>query len=331
MGSTLTAPGRRPPSARRNRSPSGVRRLLERHWYAWAMVAPVVVVLAVLVLYPLGRGLYLSLTNANESNLGRTIGPNHIPSTYEFVGLDNYWNILSGAEGHFYPVVLWTVAWTVVCVVLHYGIGLGLALMLNQRAAFRTGYRIMLILPWAVPPFVSVFAWRLLLNGQSGIVNQALAGLGLPTAQWLSDPFWQKVSVIVVNTWIGVPFMMVALLGGLQSIPGELYEAAEMDGASAWDRFRFVTLPSLRPISNTVILLGTIWTFNQFAIIFLLVGQDAGADSQILVTYAYRLAFSMVRDYSGSATYGALILSMLLVFSIVYRRRLAGSEPSHAR
>jgi arabinogalactan oligomer/maltooligosaccharide transport system permease protein len=299
-----------------------LRRALDRHWYAWAMVAPVVIVLALLVLYPLARGLWFSLTDANESNIGRTIGPNHIPSTYQFVGLDNYRHVLSGAEGHFYPVLAWTVTWTLVCVALHYGLGLALALLLNQRARFRTGYRIMLILPWAVPPFVSVFAWRLLLNGQAGIVNKALGGLGLPAVAWLSDPTWQKVSVIGVNTWIGVPFMMVALLGGLQSIPAELYEAAEMDGASAWHRFRYVTVPSLRPISNTVILLGCIWTFNQFAIIFLLVGQAAGASSQILVTYAYQLAFSGVRDYSGSATYGALILSLLLVFAVVYKRRL---------
>lgn len=331
MASVVTAS---PPQ--RSRTPrqkpwSRLRLILDRHWYAWVMVAPVVIVLAVLVLYPLLRGLYFSLTNANESNLGRTIGPNHIPSSYEFVGLDNYWNILSGQEGHFYQVLLWTIVWTTVCVVLHYGLGLGLALLLHQKARFRTGYRIMLILPWAVPPFVSVFAWRLLLNGQSGIVNQTLAKVGLPTADWLSDPLWQKASVILVNTWIGVPFMMVALLGGLQSIPAELYEAAEMDGGSAWQRFLYITLPSLRPISSTVILLGTIWTFNQFAIIFLLLGQDAGADSQILVTFAYRLAFSGVRDYSASATYGALILSLLLVFSIFYRRRLTGSEPSHTR
>ena len=121
-----------------------LRLALDRHWYAYAMVAPVVLVLALLVLYPLGRGLWFSLTNANESNLGRTIGPNHIPSTYEFVGLDNYTRILSGAEGHFYPVLLWTVVWTLVCVALHYGIGLALALLLNpaylaRLSAQRTG------------------------------------------------------------------------------------------------------------------------------------------------------------------------------------------------
>ncbi|GAA2534652.1 carbohydrate ABC transporter permease [Winogradskya humida] len=305
-----------------------VTRRLGRHWYAWSMVAPVVIVLTVLVLVPLGRGLYLSLTDANESTIGRTIGPNHIPSTYEFVGLDNYWHVLSGAEGHFYQVLTWTVVWTIACVVLHYVLGLGLALMLNQRARFRAGYRIMLILPWAVPAFVSAFAWRLLLNGDRGIVNQALASAGLSGVQWLADPLWQKVSVIAVNVWLGVPFMMVALLGGLQSIPAEQYEAAEMDGASAWQRFTYVTLPGLRPISSTVVLLGSIWTFNQFPVIFLLVGGDAGADSQILVTYAYRLAFAGVRDYSGAATYGALILLLLLVFAVVYRRRLAEQDSS---
>jgi arabinogalactan oligomer/maltooligosaccharide transport system permease protein len=328
VNSTLSVnlrPGARPAAWPR------ARRGLERHWYAWAMVAPVVIVITILVLYPLGRGLFLSLTDANESNLGRTVGPNHIPSTYRFVGLDNYWNLLSGREGHFYPVLIWTVIWTLICVVLHFGLGLGLALMLHQKARFRTGYRIMLILPWAVPPFVSVFAWRLLLNGPGGIVNQTLTRIGLPAADWLSDPLWQKVSVIAVNTWLGVPFMMVALLGGLQSIPGDLLEAAEVDGASAWQRFRHITLPSLRPISSTVILLGTIWTFNQFSVIFLLIGQDAGAGSQILVTFAYRLAFGGVRDYSGSATYGAMILVLLLVYAAVYRRRLIGTTPDHAR
>lgn len=299
---------------------SPARRSFGGHWYAWAMIAPVVLVLTVLVLVPLGRGLYLSLTDADESNIGRTIGPNHIPSTYEFVGLDNYWQILSGGDGAFYRVLLWTVVWTVVCVGLHYSIGLGLALLLNQKRRFRTLYRVLLILPWAVPAFVSAFAWRLLLNDQAGIANQVLERLGLPAVPWLSDPFWQKVSVIMVNTWLGVPFMMVALLGGLQSVPGNLYEAARIDGATRFQQFRYVTLPSLRPVSSTVVLLGTIWTFNQFPVIFLLVGQDAGADSQILGTYAYRLAFSGVRDYSGSATYGALILSLLVVFTVFYRR-----------
>jgi arabinogalactan oligomer/maltooligosaccharide transport system permease protein len=119
---------------------------------------------------------------------------------------------------------------------------------------------------------------------------------------------------------------MVAVLGGLQSIPKELYEAAEMDGANAWQRFRNVTLPGLRSVSSTVILLGVIWTFNQFAIIFLLFGSGA-PDAQILVTWAYRLGFGQQpRDYAQSAAYGVLLLSILIVFTAFYRRWLARNE-----
>lgn len=295
---------------------------MRRYWYAWAMAAPVTLVLGALVGYPLLRGVYLSLTDADEANVGRTIGVNHIPATYEFVGLDNYLELLSGAEGHFYPRLLWTLAWTVSCTVLHYGIGLGLATLLNRKLRGRAIYRVLLILPWAVPAFVSAFAWRLLMNSQYGVFNVALSSIGLPAVEWLNDPFTAKLSVIAVNVWLGVPFMMVALLGGLQSIPAGLYEAAEMDGATAWQRFRHITLPGLSSVSGTVVLLGTIWTFNMFPIIYLLTGGGPGDATQILVTYAFQRAFEGVRDYSGAATYGVLILSMLLVFASFYRRTL---------
>ncbi len=290
------------------------------------MVAPVVVVIGVLVLYPLGYGVYLSLTNANEANVAKDIGVNHVPATYHFVGLDNYWNVLSGADSDFYPHLLWTVIWTVSCVVLHFAIGLGLALLLNREVRLRTFYRVALILPWAVPVFVSVFTWRLMFNGQFGVFNDLITHLGLPAQNWLDTPLAQKIAVIIVNVWVGVPFMMVALLGGLQAIPGQLYEAAEMDGASPWQRFVNVTLPGLRPVSYTVVLLGTIWTFNQFVIIFLLLGQTNSGDTDILVTYAYRKAFSGVSDYSGAATYGIVILALLIAFSTFYRSHQLKTE-----
>ncbi|MGW1077491.1 carbohydrate ABC transporter permease [Streptomyces sp. NPDC002537] len=302
------------------------KRSFDTHWYAWAMVLPVVVVLAVLVGYPLGRGIYLSFTDADEANVGRTIGVNHIASTYRSVGLDNYWKVLSGQEGHFYPRLGWTVVWTASCVFLHYTIGLGLALLLNRPMRFRALYRVLLILPWAVPAFVATFSWRLMFNEKYGVLNAFLAKLGLAPVDWLGDGTLQKVSAVAVNVWLGVPFMMVAILGGLQAIPKELHEAAEMDGASPWQRFRHVTLPGLRPVSGTVILLGVIWTFNMFQVIYLLIGQGASSDSEILVTYAYRLAFQGVRDYAGSATYGILILSLLLVFAVLHRRMLSRQE-----
>jgi len=397
MTTTLApAPPRSPAPPR----PRGrIRAAASRNWYAWAMVTPVTVVLGVLVGYPLLRGVYLSLTNANEANVGRDIGVNHIPATYEFVGLDNYVRLLSGAEGNFYPRLLWTLVWTAACTALHYGIGLGLATLLNRPLRGRSVYRVLLILPWAIPNYItaliwkgmfegeysainsllhaaglsdvswfgswatafsanvitntwlgfpfmmvvalgaletiprelyeaasvdgaSAFAWRLLFNSQYGVFNVVLSKIGLPPVEWLNDPFMAKVSVIAVNVWLGVPFMMVALLGGLQSIPAQLYEAAEMDGATAWQRFRHITLPGLSSVSGTVILLGTIWTFNMFPIIYLLTGGGPGDATQILVTFAYERAFEGIRDYSGAATYGVLILSMLLLFASFYRRTL---------
>ncbi|MEV0975035.1 carbohydrate ABC transporter permease [Microtetraspora glauca] len=304
----------------RGGSPGRIGRALTRHWYAWAMTAPVIIVTCVLVGWPLVRGIYLSLTDATEANVGRTIGVNVIPATYEFVGLDNYIDILT--SGLFWERLAWTVLWTAVCVGLHYGLGLGLAMLLHRKLRFRSFYRVLLILPWAIPGFVSAFIWRYLFNSDFGVINAMLKAAGLGAVGWLDDPTTAKIAVIAVNVWLGVPFMMVAILGGLQSIPGELYEAAEVDGATPWQRFRHITVPGLRSVSSTVVLLGTIWTFNQFPVIYLITRGGPGSSTEILVTYAFREAFTGVRNYSGSATWGVLILALLVVLAMVYRRAL---------
>ncbi|MFE6100421.1 carbohydrate ABC transporter permease [Streptomyces laurentii] len=294
---------------------------LATHWYAGAMVAPVVLVIGVIIGYPLVRGIWLSLTDANERNVERSIGVNHIPATYEFVGLDNYTAAITGDQ--FLGTLGWTLLWTVACVSVTFSLGLGLAVLLNRRIAGRSVYRTLLILPWAVPGFVSVFSWRFLYNKDNGLLNKILAGGGIDAIPWLNDPTWAKVSVIAVNVWIGVPFMMVALLGGLQSIPGELYEAAEMDGANALQRFRHITLPGLRSVSSTVTLLSVIWTFNQFPVIFLLTRGGPGEATQILVTQAFKFSFEISpRDFAQSSTWGVLILILLMAFAAVYRRVL---------
>ncbi|MGP8302289.1 carbohydrate ABC transporter permease [Streptomyces inhibens] len=285
------------------------------------MVAPVVLVIGVIIGYPLVRGVFLSLTDANEANVQRDIGVNHIPATYKFTGLDNYRAVLS--DSVFWDRLGWTVLWTVGCVSITFLAGLTLANMLNRTLRGRTFYRLALILPWAIPAFISVFTWRMLYNEKNGILNKLLAGGGIDAIPWLNDPTWAKLSVIAVNVWLGVPFMLVALLGGLQSIPGELYEAAEMDGASAWQRFRHITVPGLRAVSSTVILLSTIWTFNMFPVIFLLTRGGPGDATEILVTYAYRLSFvDSPRNFSESAAWGVLILVLLSIVAVVYRRAL---------
>lgn len=334
MTTTLEAPSpdrRPPPRAREDKPPGRLRQSWDRHWYAYAMVLPTVVVLGVLVLYPLFRGIYQSFTNLNEANQraeictrvlggGETCRPN--PDRAEFVGLDNYIAVLSGEVGDFWLQFVNTMVWTVSCVAFHYGLGLGLAILLNRRMRARTIYRILLIVPWAVPAFVSAFAWRFLFDQQFGVINAVLEAVGADPVAWFDNRWTSLFTAIVTNIWLGVPFMMVALLGGLQAIPSELYEAAEMDGATPWQRFRHITLPGLRPVSSTVILLGTIWTFNMFPIIFFVTrGQPAG-ETEILVTGAFRAAFEGIRDYSLAATYGVLILSMLVVYAAIYRRAL---------
>lgn len=321
-GGTHAAPGRGRAAGPRPRAPRGrLRRALATHWYAWTMIAPVVTVIAVIVGWPLVRGVYLTFTDADESNVERQIGVNTIPATYEYVGLENYLDVLTGNQ--FWDRLTWTVVWTVSCVAITFVIGLLLANMLNRRVRGRALYRMALILPWAIPAFVSIFAWRMLFNERSGILNAALEGGGLSGMTWLTDPFWAKVSVIAVNVWLGVPFMLIATLGALQSIPAEQYEAAEMDGAGPWQRFWNITLPGIRSVSATVILLSCIWTFNMFPVIFLLTGGGPVGSTDILVTEAYQLAFQRSpRDFAGSATWGVLILLLLILFALAYRRVL---------
>ena len=208
--------------------------------------------------------------------------------------------------------------WTAVNVFFHYTIGLALALALNQRFRGRTSYRMILLLPWAVPAYITAISWLFIFNGEYGLLNNILGVFGIPSVAWLSTFPWYYIMPIIVNVWLGIPFMMVVLLGGLQSIPGDLYEAAQMDGASPRQSFWNITLPQLKSVSTTVILLGCIWTFNIFVVIFFITGGGPGGKTEILVTYTYN-GFTL-GQYAIAATYGVLIFSLLLVFSSVYRR-----------
>jgi arabinogalactan oligomer / maltooligosaccharide transport system permease protein len=256
------------------------------------------------------------------------IKPDRDSQTWGLVGLKNYRDILipsaeSNMARQFYRVFGVTVLWTVLNVSLHYMLGLGLALLLNRRVAGSRFYRVILMLPWAVPVYVSAFAWRWLFNNQYGFFNVLLARLGHSPIPWLSDAVWTFVAVTATNVWLGVPFMMIMLLAGLQSIPQDLYEQAEIDGCTRWQTVLSVTLPLLRPVSTTVILLGAIWTFNVFNVIWLV--QGGGNNIEILATYAFRL-FRDFQDYAGAAAYGVIIFLMLMVFSMVYLRVLHRDE-----
>jgi arabinogalactan oligomer/maltooligosaccharide transport system permease protein len=295
--------------------------------YLW--LSPLIVCLAVIVVYPLVNGLILSFTNADQTNIAEQIGAISYPATYKFIGLQNYftivrnWFVAGSDENH---VIIQTVIWIVANSIFHFLFGLGLALILNRKMRFRALYRTLLMVPWAMPQFVAAFAWRFLYNQQGGYIDAGLQALHLPTINWGSDPTWALIAVIIVNIWLGIPFMTVTLLGGLQSIPSELYEAADIDGTNWWQRFRYITLPMLRPIAFLVTLLDVIWTFNVFAVIFLITSGGPFHRSDTLFTFAWEEAFQVPQRYGLGGAYGIIILLILLVFTVIYSRMLRSNQ-----
>lgn len=300
------------------------KKTFKNTWIAYIFIAPVMIVMALLVFYPLFKGIGYSLTDINQYNMGNKF----MEPSYKFIGLDNYKNLigsLTDKDSVFRDILKQTTIWTFINVFFHFTIGLGLALLLNKKIKFRGIYRLILLVPWAVPSFISAFSWRWMFNSSFGIINITLQKFGIEPIPWLGDPFWSMVAVIIVNVWLGVPFMMVTLLGGLQSIPTTLYEAAEVDGASRFRQFWHITLPLLKPVAFTATLLGIIWTFNMFNVIYLVTGGGPVHSTEILVTYAYREAFRNW-DFGIASTYGVIILSILLVFSSIYSRVLKANK-----
>jgi arabinogalactan oligomer/maltooligosaccharide transport system permease protein len=314
-------------SAEQNRRERIQKLKLAGRAYLW--LAPLILAMAVIVYYPLVRGLLLSFTNADQTNIATQIGTISYPATYKFVGLQNFTHIIGGwfVAGSDEQHVLWqTFVWIVANALFHFLIGLGLALVLNRKMRLRAIYRTLLMVPWAMPQFVAAFAWSFLFNQQTGYIDAVLPHLGLQPIQWSSDPAWALASVIIVNVWLGIPFMTVTLLGGLQSIPSELYEASAIDGASRWQSFRYVTLPMLRPIAFLVTLIDVIWTFNVFSVIYLITAGGPYNRSHTLFTYAWFQAFQGTQKFALGGAYGMIILVILLVFTIIYSRLLRSTE-----
>ena len=281
------------------------------HFY----IAPAMFALAILTFYPVLYGIWLAFTDADATRLG----------DQAFIGLANFIEVFT-ASG-FLRVTLFTLVWTVVNVAAHIGLGLFLAMVL-QYANIRgkTAYRTVLLLPWAIPSYISVLVWKGMFQPE-GLVN-AVLGTDL---HFLAEPTGAQIVVIFVNIWLGVPFMMMSLSGALQALPREMYEAAQLDGVGAWDTFRHLTLPNLKSALVPLSLLGFIWTFNMFNVIYLL--TDGGPDlyfgepgqTDILITYVYDVAF---RDgaYGVAAAWSVVIFMMLVAFSWTYMKRTKATE-----
>jgi arabinogalactan oligomer / maltooligosaccharide transport system permease protein len=283
--------------------------------FPYRLLAPATVVMLAVVLFPLVYCFWLAFRNMSLYHF----------RTHEFVGLEQFRTIFS--EPVFYTLLGKALVWTAANVTFHVGLGVLLAVLLNGPVRGRAVFRTLLILPWAMPQYISALTWRGMFNYDYGAINLMLRQwLHLPAVPWLSDPVWAFVAPIITNIWLGFPFMMVVALGGLTAIPQELYEAADLDGASGWQKFTAITLPSLAPVLTPAVLLGTIWTFNNTLVVWLVSQGGQPADStHILVTYIYKVAFTYSR-YSYAAAFSVVVFMLLLGFVIYVMRRTAPKE-----
>ena len=214
-----------------------------------------------------------------------------------------------------------TVLWTVTNVALHVAIGLALALLLREPwIRMRGVWRALLILPWAIPNYITALIWNGMFQSEYGAINGILSSLGLERVSWFSDFATSFTANVCANTWLGFPFMMVVALGALESIPRDMHEAAEVDGASGWQRFVHITLPHLRPALAPAVVLGAIWTFNMFNVIYLVSDGQPGGSTDILVTQAYRWAFERGERYGLAAAYATIIFLLLLAWTVLGTR-----------
>lgn len=277
------------------------------------LVLPAILVLLVIVAYPLIYGISLSFTNMNLYTF-RNPQP---------IGFQNFIDILSSVD--LYTTALRTILWTVVNVFFHVLGGLFLALLLNRKLPMKNFYRVLLMIPWAMPQYIATITWKNMFRGQYGTIDIILNMMGIHGIQWLTNPNYTFLACIITNIWLGIPFMMTVILGGLQSIPKEMYEAAEIDGVRAWRKLKDITLPLLKPVLVPAITLGTIWTFNMVNIIFIFTENAGQNETQILVSRVYRDAFTYF-SYGKAAAFSVVIFLMLALFSIIFIRVMKGGE-----
>ena len=271
----------------------------------YLFVAPALIYITLTMLYPVFSNLRMSLYDVNVS----TFLANNAP----FVGLGNYSKVIG--DPAFQHALGLSLLFTSGSLLFQFTIGFGLALFFSRPFPGNGILRALLLLAWMLPTVVSGSIFRWMLDGSFGIINFILQGLGLlqGTRFWLTDPNTALVGTIVANIWVGIPFNMILLLPGLQSISPSLYEAASIDGASGWQSFRFVTLPLMRPVALSVLLLGIIYTFKVFDLVYVMTGGGPVDATTVLPIYVFNLSFSFFRFGEGAATAILLLLGLTVV------------------
>lgn len=296
--------------AERERRKSRRLRTLRANLTSYGFMSPTLIVMAVMMAAPIVMVfIYSTLSNII------------IGKSPKFVGVANFQTLL--ADPIFRKAVGNTLIFTTASVTFHLLLGLGFAMMLNSKLLPRfaaAAFRVVYILPWVFTASIVVIVWQLILN-PNGVVNYLLESLNIVSTkvEWFANPDLALGTVIFINIWAGYPFFMISLLAGLQGIPTDLYEAAEVDGAGPWSRFFHVTLPQLKPVIIAMLMLDFIWNMQQYPIVWLATGGGPLNATETIATYTYNLAFSK-HQFSLAATSGVVLFLVSMVVAVLYVR-----------
>jgi ABC-type sugar transport system permease subunit len=308
--STARLPAALEPGAGRR---DGLRRWLGPDYrMGFLFVGPIVVLTLALVAYPFCYAIYLSLTRK------------YVGMPPVFVGFENYVKLTY--DGFFQRAVVNSFIFTFASVGFKLVLGMVMALVLTSKIRFRSFWTGVLLIPWVAPTVVSALNFLWIFDFSLGVLNYLLVrvtGLLSQGVGWLSEPNTAMASVISVNIWRGFPFFGISFLAGMKAIPGELYEASAVDGANVVQRFRYVTLPGLKNIMIIVVLLSTIWTFNDFAIVYILTKGGPGGATQVLPVLTYEIAFGAQRlgEAIAVALYMLPAIAIVIIVLSKYMRR----------
>jgi arabinogalactan oligomer/maltooligosaccharide transport system permease protein len=246
--------------------------------------------------------------------------------TFNFIGFSNYQRAIFVIDSGFIKALIFTIVWTIVNMVLQLIIAFIIAFLLNNKLLKGKGiYKTILLIPWAIPGYVSILIWRTgMFNTEFGLLNQWLNAMGLESVNWLGSSGIAFISLVVVNLWLALPFMVMIMDGALQSIDQSYYEAADMESANIFHKILFITVPLIKPVIGPAVIITLFTTFKQFDIVFLLTlqpGSRTGANLHTIITYAYENAF-ITNNYGYSSAISIIIFILLIVFVILTNKRL---------
>lgn len=279
----------------------------KKSYSRWLFVLPAIILVVALFIYPICSSVVYSFTNKNL-----------IRSTYKFVGLKNYTAVLQDLE--FWKSFLNSLKWTVLSLVGQILVGFTAALALKRIKMAKGVYKTLLIIPWAFPSIVIAFSWKWILNGVYGFLPNILLKMGICNTppQFLSSGTLAFATLVLINIWFGAPMIMVNVLSALETVPKDQYEAAQIDGARPWQSFYFVTVPHIKMVVGLLVVLRTVWIFNNFDLIYLITAGGPAGITQTIPLYAYNMGWSTKLIGRSSAVTVLLFIFLMVICGIYF-------------